>query len=148
MPETKINFKLSEVSCSFFSMEITFSNALVKKFKLPILLWDERFSTIGIIREMKKAGIKKNKIDFVSPNMIEGKAKASEPKEVLDFENPSALKLPSISLNSRYIFANEDYYFVYKNNYNHFANLFRNTYQHGGISLEEMIGPFIALSPR
>ena len=36
---------------------ITFANNLLKNFKLPILLWDERFSTIGIMREMKKAGI-------------------------------------------------------------------------------------------
>ena len=42
---------------------ITFANALLKRFKLPILLWDERFSTIGIIREMKKAGIKKKEIE-------------------------------------------------------------------------------------
>jgi hypothetical protein len=37
---------------------------------------------------------------------------------------------------------------VYKKNYNHFANFFRQTYQHGGISLEEMIVPFVVLSPR
>jgi len=42
---------------------ITFANKLSKKFKLPILLWDERFSTIGILREMKQAGIKKKEID-------------------------------------------------------------------------------------
>ncbi len=42
---------------------ITFANNLLKNFKLPILLWDERFSTIGIMREMKKAGIKKKYID-------------------------------------------------------------------------------------
>ena len=42
---------------------ITFSHLLFKTFKLPVLLWDERFSTIGILREMKKAGIKKKNID-------------------------------------------------------------------------------------
>jgi len=42
---------------------ITFANNINKQFKLPILLWDERFSTIGIIREMKKAGIKKKYIE-------------------------------------------------------------------------------------
>ncbi len=42
---------------------ITFSHILLKTFKLPILLWDERFSTIGILREMKQAGIKKKNID-------------------------------------------------------------------------------------
>ena len=42
---------------------ITFSHMLLKKIKLPILLWDERFSTIGILREMKQAGIKKKNIE-------------------------------------------------------------------------------------
>ena len=42
---------------------ITFSHILLKKIKLPILLWDERFSTIGILREMKLAGIKKKNIE-------------------------------------------------------------------------------------
>ena len=53
---------------------ITFSHILLKTFKLPILLWDERFSTIGILREMKQAGIKKknieNKIDSASATWI------------------------------------------------------------------------------
>ena len=42
---------------------ITFGNSLLKKYNLPILLWDERFSTIGILREMKQAGIKKENIE-------------------------------------------------------------------------------------
>ena len=42
---------------------ITFSHILLKAFKLPILLWDERFSTIGILREMKAAGVKKKNIE-------------------------------------------------------------------------------------
>ena len=42
---------------------ITFSHILLKAFKLPILLWDERFSTIGILREMKLAGVKKKNIE-------------------------------------------------------------------------------------
>ena len=70
------------------------------------------------------------------------------PKEVIACEDPKHFKLPAVSLNSRYIFAKEDYYFVYKNNYNQFVNFYRNTFQHGGISLEEMIVPFVVLSPR
>jgi putative Holliday junction resolvase len=42
---------------------ITFGNSLLKEYNLPILLWDERFSTIGILREMKQAGIKKENIE-------------------------------------------------------------------------------------
>jgi hypothetical protein len=47
-----------------------------------------------------------------------------------------------------YVFAKKDLYFVYPNNYNHFVNFYRNTFQHGGISLEEMIVPVAYLKPR
>jgi DNA-binding response OmpR family regulator len=77
-----------------------------------------------------------------------GRSLTFEAKEVLDCENPNAFALPSLSLSSRYIFAKEDYYFIYKNNYNHYVNFFNNTFQHGGVSLEEMIVPFVVLRPR
>ena len=68
--------------------------------------------------------------------------------EVLEINEPKKLKLPSAHLNSKYIFAKEQGYFVYKNNFNQFANHFRNTFQHGGISMEEMIIPFVVMRPR
>ena len=52
------------------------------------------------------------------------------------------------NISSKYIFAKEDYYFVYQNNFNHFANYYKNTYQHGGVSLEEMLLPIITLDPK
>ena len=70
------------------------------------------------------------------------------PKDVLEILDPAKLKLPTPHLNSKFIFAKEQRYFVYQNNFNHFANHFRNTYQHGGISMDEMIIPFIAMRPR
>ena len=42
---------------------ITFASILHKNFNLPTLLWDERFSTIGIKKEMKKNGVKRDKIE-------------------------------------------------------------------------------------
>tara|TARA_A100001011_G_scaffold400865_1_gene520208 strand:- start:30480 stop:32030 length:1551 start_codon:yes stop_codon:yes gene_type:complete len=77
-----------------------------------------------------------------------GKSLTFNNDQVFDCKEPKSLNLPSISINSRFIFAKEDFYFIYKKNYNHFVNLFRNSYQHGGISLEEMIIPFVVLSPR
>ena len=53
--------------------------------------------------------------------------------------------LPKQNVSSKYIFAKEDMYFVYQNNYNQFVNLYKNTYQHGGISMEEMLIPIIIL---
>ncbi|MNI35380.1 hypothetical protein D3C73_894030 [compost metagenome] len=56
--------------------------------------------------------------------------------------------LPKINISSSYIFAREDSYFVYPNNYNQFVNYYNETFQHGGISLEEMIIPVVTYSPR
>ena len=69
-------------------------------------------------------------------------------KSVMEINNPKELKLPATHLNSRFIFAKEQQYFVYQNNFNHYANHFRNTFQHGGISMEEMIIPFVVMRPR
>jgi hypothetical protein len=51
-------------------------------------------------------------------------------------------------MSSSFIFAKEDYFFAYPNNYNHFVKYYKNTYQHGGISLEEMIIPCLTLEPK
>ena len=69
-------------------------------------------------------------------------------KSVMEINKPKELQLPATHLNSRFIFAKEQQYFVYQNNFNHYANHFRNTFQHGGISMEEMIIPFIVMRPR
>ncbi|GAA4303134.1 response regulator [Compostibacter hankyongensis] len=65
--------------------------------------------------------------------------------DVLAFRDPSAAGLPRPNVNSSYIFAKGDGYLCYPNNYNHFANYYRNTFQHGGISLEEMIVPVVRM---
>ena len=72
----------------------------------------------------------------------------SKKKEVINLDNPSNYLLPSNHLSSCYIFAKENTYFVYSNNYNNYVNMFKNTYQHGGVSLEEMIVPFIVINPK
>ena len=69
-------------------------------------------------------------------------------KSVMEVNDPKELQLPAPHLNSKFIFAKEQQYFVYQNNFNHYANHFRNTFQHGGISMEEMIIPFVVMSPR
>ena len=66
-------------------------------------------------------------------------------KEVLAFRDPKEAGLPIPTVNSSFIFAKGDGYLCYPNNYNHFANYYRNTFQHGGVSLEEMIIPVIKM---
>ena len=69
-----------------------------------------------------------------------------EAKEVLAFRDPRQAGLPVPNVNSSFIFARQDGYLCYPNNYNHFANYYRNTFQHGGVSLEEMIIPVIRMT--
>ncbi len=64
-------------------------------------------------------------------------------KQVFEVRNPQDVQLPKVNVSTSYIFAKEDSYFIYPNNYNHFANFFRDTFQHGGISMEEMIIPYV-----
>jgi hypothetical protein len=71
-----------------------------------------------------------------------------EEKEVLAFKDPKKAGLPVPTINSAYIFAKEDDFLCYPNNYNHYVNYYKNTFQHGGISLEEMIVPFIKMETK
>ncbi|HET8829883.1 MAG TPA: two-component system response regulator, partial [Pelobium sp.] len=73
----------------------------------------------------------------------QGKNLDYNPKEVFLVKNPADAMLPKLHVSSSYIFAKEDTYFVYQNNYNQFVNYFNETFQHGGISMEEIIIPFV-----
>lgn len=77
-----------------------------------------------------------------------GKSLTFEEKDVFAVRNPKDIFLPTSSLNSSFIFAKEDLFFTYPNNYNHFVNYYKNTYQHGGISLEEVIIPCSIYEPK
>lgn len=77
-----------------------------------------------------------------------GKSLTFEHKDVYYVKDPKKIQLPAINLSSSFIFAKNDNFLAYQNNYNYYVSYFKNTYQHGGISLEEMIVPFIILNPR
>lgn len=67
-------------------------------------------------------------------------------KEVFMIRQPSKIGLTSQSINTQYVFATNNDFFAYPNNFNYYANYYKNTLQHGGISMEEMIVPFVVLS--
>jgi CheY-like chemotaxis protein/polysaccharide deacetylase 2 family uncharacterized protein YibQ len=71
-----------------------------------------------------------------------------EAKDVLAFRDPLDAGLPRPNVSSTFIFAKEDVFLCYPNNYNHYVNYYRNTFQHGGISLEEMLVPIVRLQPK
>jgi CheY-like chemotaxis protein len=77
-----------------------------------------------------------------------GRSLTYEDKDVLAAKDPKSIHLPTINMSSSFVFAKGDLFFAYPNNYNHYVSYYRNTYQHGGVSLEEMIIPFCVLTPR
>ncbi|MFP2994554.1 bifunctional response regulator/alkaline phosphatase family protein [Spongiivirga sp. MCCC 1A20706] len=77
-----------------------------------------------------------------------GKSLTYEDRDVLAAQKPKDIHLPAINVSSSFIFAKGDLFFAYPNNYNHYVSYYRNTYQHGGVSLQEMIIPFVVLQPR
>ena len=77
-----------------------------------------------------------------------GRSLSFNDKEVFYVQNPRDIFLPTINMNSSFIFAKEDLFFAYPNNYNHFVKYYKNTYQHGGVSLEEMVIPCAVLEPK
>lgn len=78
----------------------------------------------------------------------QGKNLNYEAKEVFEVRNPHDAYLPKVNVSQSYIFAKEDMFFAYPNNYNYYVNYYRDTFQHGGISLEEMIIPIITLKAK
>jgi CheY-like chemotaxis protein len=69
-------------------------------------------------------------------------------KEAVIIKNPREWRLPSFTLGGTFLIAREDFYFVYPNNYNEMVRRFQNSFQHGGISIEEMVVPVAVLNPR
>lgn len=101
--------------------------------------------TINVKQASKVVGDKETSLNL---RYKTGRSLTYEKKEVYEATKPSAVHLPSINMSSSFIFAKNDLFFAYPNNYNQYVNYYRNTYQHGGVSLEEIIIPFVVLEPR
>jgi CheY-like chemotaxis protein len=69
------------------------------------------------------------------------------PKEVFELKNPEKAGLPKTNITSRYIFACNKDFLVYQNNFNYYAGYYRDTFQHGGISMQEIMLPVVTLEP-
>ena len=78
----------------------------------------------------------------------QGKSLNYVKKDVLEIKNPADAYLPKQHVSTVFVFAKNDLFFAYPNNYNHYVNYYRNTFQHGGISLEEMIVPLVFLTAK
>lgn len=138
-----------------------------KAYRSLTLSWFKNSPLLEIIQQAQSMGMKlilttdHGTINVKQPSKVIGDRETSlnlryktgrsltyNNKEVLATKNPQEIHLPNINLSSCFIFAKNDMFFAYPNNYNHYVGYYRNTYQHGGVSLEEMIVPFVVLEPK
>ena len=101
--------------------------------------------TINVKNPSKVVGDKNTSLNL---RYKTGRSLTYTEKDVFAAKSPEKIKLPSINMSSSFIFAKGDLFFAYPNNFNHYVSYYRNTYQHGGVSLEEMIIPFAVFEPK
>ncbi len=102
----------------------------------------------GAIRSLRSAKVHGDRNTSTALRYKYGRNVKCDGKHAILVENPDAYGLPKNEANTNYIIAKEDYYFVYPTNFHHYQNLYRDTMQHGGASLEEMILPVVTLRPK
>jgi CheY-like chemotaxis protein len=102
----------------------------------------------GSIRGLRGAKVIGDRETSTSLRYKYGRNIKATTKNAMIIKDPKSYKLPMRGVNTNYLIAKEDYYFVYPTNYHHYLNYYADSFQHGGISLEEMILPVITLEPR
>jgi CheY-like chemotaxis protein len=102
----------------------------------------------GSIRTQRSSKVISDKDASTNLRYKHGRNLKCDGKHALSIRNPQDYKLPNRGINIDYLIAKEDYYFVYPTNYHRYVNLYKNSFQHGGISMEEMILPIVTLDPR
>lgn len=138
-----------------------------KAYRSLTLSWFRNSPLLEIIQQAQQMGFKlilttdHGTINCKNPSKVIGDKQTSlnlryktgrsltyEDKDVYAVKDPKKIGLPAINMSSSFIFAKNDLFLAYVNNYNHYVSYYRNTYQHGGISLEEMIVPFLVFNPK
>lgn len=99
----------------------------------------------GSIRAMRGATVHADRETSTNLRYKFGRAIRGEDKQLIYVKDPQIYGLPARGLNVNYLIAKEDYYFVYPTNYHKYLALFRDSFQHGGVSLQEMILPVVTM---
>ncbi len=102
----------------------------------------------GAIRSLHAAKVIGDRHTSTALRYKYGRNLKCDNRHAIFVKEPEAYGLPSTGINSNFIIAKEDFYFVYPTNYNQYMNKYRDTMQHGGASLEEMILPIVTMTPR
>lgn len=117
---------------------------ILAEHKIKIVLTTDHGS-IRVKNAIKVVGDKNTNVNL---RYKVGKNLAYNKKEVFSIVKPDVAGLPSPNLSSTYIFAEGQDFIAYPNNYNYYVQYYKDTFQHGGVSLEEMIIPVITMSPK
>ncbi len=102
----------------------------------------------GSIRSLRGAKVLGDREASTNLRFKYGRNLKVDDKHAIYIKNPTDYKLPKRGLTIIYIIAKEDYYFVYPTDYHKFLTHYKDTFQHGGISMEEMILPIIVMEPK
>ncbi|OGC07777.1 response regulator [candidate division KSB1 bacterium RBG_16_48_16] len=102
----------------------------------------------GSIRGLRGAKVIGDRETSTSLRYKYGRNLRVDSKYAMIIKEPREYKLPARGVNTNYIISKEDYYFVYPTNYHYYLNYYADSFQHGGISMEEMILPIVTLEPK
>ncbi len=102
----------------------------------------------GSIRSLRGAKVLGDRETSSNLRYKFGKNLKCDPKYAIEVKNPLDFKLPKRGINTNYLIAKEDYYFVYPTDYHHYLSYYKDSFQHGGVSMEEMILPIVRLEPK
>ncbi len=102
----------------------------------------------GSIRCMRSARVIADKEASTNLRYKFGRNLKCDERQAIFVKNPADFRLPRRSVTINYLIAKEDYYFVYPTDFHKYVNQYRDSFQHGGISMEEMILPIVKLEPK